>query len=80
MCFFQFFKPKGSMVFEQVDMAIFRLKRGNETLEEFSKLEIANKTLRGSWWWGWLSCDVQGWPRTPVQHQDRGYPRALGLN
>lgn len=54
MCFFQFFKPKGSMVFEQVGMAIFRLKRGNKTLEELSELEVANKDLKGSWWCSWL--------------------------
>lgn len=53
--FFQIFKPKGSMVFEQVGMAIFRLKRGNETLEELSKLKVANKTLKSSQWWSWLS-------------------------
>lgn len=77
------------MVFEQVGMAIFRLKRGNETLEELSKLEVANKNLKGSWWWGWLSmwqwpcAGVTGGPEhqcqsSPLEHPWQGISKAFG--
>lgn len=80
-------------MFEQVGVAIFRLKRGNETLEELSKLKVANKTLKAFWWSGGAgsACDSDPVQGTLLAQNtsasaalwnihDRGYPGALGLN